>query len=103
VLQALKIVVTSAHSQDTPVSICGEMAGQPGSAILLMAMGFDVLSMNSTNLPKIKSIIRTISLVQAEALLEKVLLLHDAQAVSDCVDKALIGFGFTSRPKSLMM
>ena len=103
VLQALKIVVASAHSQDTPVSICGEMAGQPGSAILLMAMGFDVLSMNSTNLPKIKSIIRTISLVQAEELLEKVLLLHDAQAVSDCVDKALIEFGFTSRPKSLMI
>lgn len=103
VLQALKIIVASAHSQDTPVSICGEMAGQPGSAILLMAMGFDVLSMNSTNLPKIKSIIRTITLVQAEELLEKVLLLHDAQAVSDCVDKALIEFGFSSRPKSLMV
>ncbi len=103
VLQALKVVVASAHSQDTPVSICGEMAGEPGSAILLMAMGFDVLSMNSTNLPKIKSVIRTITLEQAESLLEQVLLLPDAQAVSECVNNALTEFGFASRPKSLMI
>jgi phosphotransferase system enzyme I (PtsP) len=101
VLQALKIVVDSAHSESTPVSICGEMAGDPGSAILLMAMGFDVLSMNSTNLPKIKSIIRSITLVQAQALLAEVLLLHDAHAVGDCIDKALVKFGFSSRPRSL--
>jgi phosphotransferase system enzyme I (PtsP) len=103
VLQALKSIVASAHSENTPLSICGEMAGEPGSAILLMAMGFDVLSMNSTNLPKIKSIIRSISLVQAKELLEKVLLLHDAKSVGDCVDNALIEFGFSSRPKSLML
>jgi phosphotransferase system enzyme I (PtsP) len=103
VLQALKIIVDSAHSENTPVSICGEMAGEPGSAILLMAMGFDVLSMNSTNLPKIKSIIRSITLVQAQALLAKVLLLHDAKAVGDCIDNALVEFGFSSRPRSLMV
>lgn len=103
VLQALKIVVASAHSQDTPVGICGEMAGEPGSAILLMAMGFDVLSMNSTNLPKIKSVIRTITLEQAERLLDEVLLLPDAQSVSECVNNALTEFGFASRPKSLMV
>lgn len=103
VLQALTIIVDSAHSENTPVSICGEMAGEPGSAILLMAMGFDVLSMNSTNLPKIKSIIRSITLVQAQQLLAEVLLLHDAKAVADCIDNALVEFGFSSRPKSLMV
>jgi phosphotransferase system enzyme I (PtsP) len=103
VLQALIIIVDSAHRENTPVSICGEMAGEPGSAILLMAMGFDVLSMNSTNLPKIKSIIRSITLVQAQQLLAEVLLLHDAKAVADCINNALIEFGFSSRPKSLMV
>jgi phosphotransferase system enzyme I (PtsP) len=68
-----------------------------------MAMGFDVLSMNSTNLPKIKSIIRSITLLQAQALLAEVLLLHDAKAVGDCIDNALVEFGFSSRPKSLMV
>jgi phosphotransferase system enzyme I (PtsP) len=103
VLQALTIIVDSAHRENTPVSICGEMAGEPGSAILLMAMGFDVLSMNSTNLPKIKSIIRSITLVQAQQLLAEVLLLHDAKAVADCINNALVEFGFSSRPKSLMV
>src|SRR5690606_13425405 len=45
VLQALQHVVNAAHRENKPVSICGEMAGDPGAALLLMAMGFDILSM----------------------------------------------------------
>ncbi len=102
VLQALQQVVLAAHSQGTPVSICGEMAGDPGSAILLMAMGFDVLSMNSTNLPKVKSVIRAITLEQAEELLENAINLPDAESVTNCVDTALRRFGILSRPRSLV-
>ncbi|MGH1439273.1 MAG: phosphoenolpyruvate--protein phosphotransferase [Cellvibrionaceae bacterium] len=101
VLNALQIVVTAAHSQGTPVSICGELAGDPGSAILLMAMGFDVLSMNSNNLPRVKSVIRAITLEQAEALLKDVINLPDAASVTSCVDNALRRFGIMSRPRSL--
>ena len=50
VLQALRLVVAGAHAEGKPVSICGEMAGDPACAVLLMAMGFDGLSMNATNL-----------------------------------------------------
>ncbi len=103
VLKALKHVVAAAHGQGTPVSICGEMAGDPGSAILLMAMGFDVLSMNSTNLPKVKSVIRAITLEQAEELLENAINLPDAESVTNCVDTALRRFGILSRPRSLVL
>lgn len=98
VLNALQDIIVSAHSQGTPVGICGEMAGEPGSAILLMAMGFDVLSMNSTNLPKIKSVIRSITLEQAEELLDSVIQLPDAESVTHCVNTALRRFGIVSRP-----
>jgi hypothetical protein len=37
------------------VSICGELAGNPMAAVLLLAMGYDVLSMNATSLPRVKS------------------------------------------------
>ncbi|MDO9322136.1 MAG: phosphoenolpyruvate--protein phosphotransferase, partial [Pseudomonas sp.] len=43
VLQALRLVVDGAHAEGKPVSICGEMAGDPSAAVLLMAMGFDSL------------------------------------------------------------
>jgi phosphotransferase system enzyme I (PtsP) len=101
VLQALQYVVKAAHSQGTPVSICGEMAGDPGAAILLMAMGYDVLSMNSTNLPRVKSVIRAITLETAEDLLASVMKLSDANTVTQYVETALKRIGIKDRPEAL--
>ncbi|UTA48113.1 phosphoenolpyruvate--protein phosphotransferase [Simiduia sp. 21SJ11W-1] len=81
VLRALIQVVEGAHAEQVDVSICGEMAGDPGAAVLLMAMGFDVLSMSATNLPKVKSVLRAISKVQAEDLLAEVMQLCTAEEV----------------------
>jgi phosphotransferase system, enzyme I, PtsP len=101
VLQALQYVVKAAHSQGTPVSICGEMAGDPGAAILLMAMGYDVLSMNSTNLPRVKSVIRAITLEAAESLLNSVMQVADADTVTQYVEAALKRIGIKDRPAAL--
>lgn len=95
VLRALFHVVTEAHAQGTPVTICGEMAGDPGAAILLAAMGFDVLSMNATSLPKVKSVIRSVTMEQAERLLTKVMGMINADMINDCVDEALQEAGIT--------
>jgi phosphotransferase system enzyme I (PtsP) len=100
-LQALREIVISARSQGTPVSICGELAGDPGAAILLMAMGYDVLSMNATNLPKVKSVIRAITLEQAESLLNDVMKLPDAQSVNRCMEESLQRLGLCAPPRSL--
>jgi phosphotransferase system enzyme I (PtsP) len=62
-------VVRDAHGEGKPVSICGEMAGDPAAAMLLMAMGFDSLSMNATNLPKVKWMLRQINMSKAKELL----------------------------------
>ena len=51
VLRAVRYVVNEVHRVGKTVSICGEMAGDPGTAILLMAMGFDSLSMSASALP----------------------------------------------------
>jgi len=93
VLQALRQVVKEAHQEGKQVSICGEMAGDPGAAILLMAMGFDVLSMNSSTLLKVKSVIRSVTFEAAQDLLEQVLQLEDAQTIRSAVDMALYNAG----------
>lgn len=95
VLRALQYIVTEAHAQGTPVTICGEMAGDPGAAILLAAMGFDVLSMNATNLPKVKSVIRSITMEQAEDLLAQVMRMTDADDINSVVDEMLQKAGIT--------
>lgn len=79
-LRTLMKVVEGGHAAGVEVSICGEMASDPLAVILLLAMGFDTLSMNSTSLPRIKWVIRNISLAQSRKILAEVLELeHPAQ------------------------
>lgn len=94
VLRALHQVVRDGHSQGVSVGICGELAGDPAAAVLLMAMGYDVLSMNATNLPKVKKVIRSMTLAQAEELLEEVMIQEDAESVNHCLERTL-GSGLT--------
>jgi phosphotransferase system enzyme I (PtsP) len=93
VLSALQQVVNAAQAEGKHVSICGEMAGDPGAAILLMAMGYDVLSMNAASVLKVKSVLRSITLEVAEELLQNVMELNDTQMVRSAVDLALYNAG----------
>ena len=93
VLNALSHVVSEAQQEEKPVSICGEMAGDPGAAVLLMAMGFDTLSMNSAALLKVKSVIRSVSLEAAQDLLDQVMQMEDAQMIRSAVDLTLYNAG----------
>jgi len=86
VLRALKQVVDAAHAENKPLGICGEMAGNPSAAILLTAMGYDVLSMNSTNLLMVKLAIRSFDLAKAKRILNKVLKMDDARQIKSYVD-----------------
>lgn len=102
VLQALCKVVEGAHAEGKPVSICGEMAGDPAAAVLLMAMGFDGLSMNATNLPKVKWLLRQISLGKAKELLAQVLTIDSPQVIHSTLQLALrnLGLGRMINPAS---
>jgi phosphotransferase system enzyme I (PtsP) len=68
-------------------------AGDPGAAILLMAMGFDTLSMNASTLLKVKAVIRAITLSSAKTLLNDVMQMSDAESIRSCVDLALYNAG----------
>jgi phosphotransferase system enzyme I (PtsP) len=57
VLRALKQIATAAKKYKKPVSICGEMAGDPVSAQILLGLGYRQLSMNSTSLLRVKQYI----------------------------------------------
>jgi phosphotransferase system enzyme I (PtsP) len=93
VLRALKIIVDGGHAEGKPVSICGELAGDPGAAVLLMAMGFDVLSMSAYNLPKVKAVIRQITKAQAVELLNSVLELENNRDIEEKVNETLAQLG----------
>ncbi len=96
VLRALMQVVAGAHREGKKVSICGEMATDPASAILLLAMGFDAFSMSGSCLLQIKWVIRNFSLQEAKKLLEEVLMMDDAMEIRTHVEQALEEAGLGS-------
>ena len=102
VLQALQKVVHDAHLEGKPVSICGEMAGDPAAAVLLLAMGFDSLSMNATNLPKVKWLLRQITQSKAKELLGQVMRMDSPHLIYSTLHLALrnLGLGRVINPAS---
>lgn len=54
VLMALKQIVVAGKKYKKPVSICGEMAGDPISAMILLGLGYRQLSMNASSLLRVK-------------------------------------------------
>ncbi|MDY0325386.1 MAG: phosphoenolpyruvate--protein phosphotransferase [Candidatus Cloacimonadaceae bacterium] len=78
ILRMLKHVTDVGKQKSIRVSICGEMAGDPLNAPILLGLGFDEISMNPKSIPAVKNMIRSISAAEAEAftteLLQKTLM-----------------------------
>lgn len=93
VLAALQQISSDAQRFSLPVSICGELAGEPGGALLLMAMGYRQLSMNSHNIARIKWVIRRTPLTKAQEMLREVMTLESPQQVRTVVNAHLEALG----------
>jgi phosphotransferase system enzyme I (PtsP) len=89
VLRAVRDAMSRAHDVGKPMSLCGELAGDPGGALLLIAMGVDHLSVSASALPRTKWVIRSVSHARAAELLEEALHVPDARSVRQLVHHAL--------------
>ncbi len=87
VLEALVQVAQAGRSEGVLVSITGELAGNPMGAVLLLAMGYDVLSMNATSLPRVKHVLRAITAKDARQVLDEVRQLESGQEVQLRMDE----------------
>lgn len=85
VLRLLKMVVEAGRKEGKRVSMCGEMAGEPLYALVLMGLGFNELSMNPMSIPRMKKIIRQTRYEEAVALTEKVMCFETADEASKFV------------------
>jgi len=68
ILRLIRSVVEAAHNNSIWVGVCGEMAGEPLYAPLLVGMGVDELSVSASALPRVKEVIRRMKITEAQEL-----------------------------------
>jgi Phosphoenolpyruvate-protein kinase (PTS system EI component in bacteria) len=78
VLTLIKKVVDAAHAHGKWVGVCGELAGDPVAAPVLVGLGVDELSLNPAGIPRIKSIIRDLDFAEAQVFAQKILSTRNA-------------------------
>nr|WP_239577375.1 phosphoenolpyruvate--protein phosphotransferase [Archangium primigenium] len=81
VLRSLRNIVTAAKEAHIPVSMCGEMAGDPIYSLVLLALGFDELSMTAGQIPTVKNVLRHSSREEAQKLLTQAMGLTTAEEI----------------------
>jgi len=81
VLTLIKRTTDAARAAGIPVSVCGEVAGNPMATPILLGLGVDQLSASPIYIPGVKRLIRRIAHAEARSLVRKALDLHDAEDV----------------------
>ncbi len=93
VIHAIKLVVEGAARHTCPVSVCGEMAGDPRAVLVLLALGISSLSMSSSSIARVKWVVRNVERSKAQELLAMVLTMESAKEIRAYLDEALIAAG----------
>ena len=89
VLQALRAVAEAGKAENKPVTICGELAGDPLAVVVLLALGYDGLSMNATSLPKVKKVLRNLSMAEALVVLDEIMVMNNEAEIRERLEQVL--------------
>ena len=73
VLLLIKMVIQDANRAQIDVSLCGEMASEPESIMLILGMGFRTISLAPPMIPEIKQIIRSVTIEDCNNIARKAL------------------------------
>jgi phosphotransferase system enzyme I (PtsI) len=73
VLRLIKEIIRAGQRYEVPVSLCGEMAGNPQYTLLLLGLGLRTFSCAPPAIPEIKKIIRSVTMEQAMDVARRVM------------------------------
>jgi phosphotransferase system enzyme I (PtsI) len=84
-------VAKAANAANIPVTVCGEMAGEPMIAPVLFGLGIRELSMSAVSIPEVKATVRQMTQIDTKALVERVRNLPTAAEVRAMVTDYVFG------------
>lgn len=89
VLRLIRYGADCFHSQGKEVCVCGEMAGDPFAAALLLGLGVDHLSMSLSAVPAVKRMVCGLTMSKARELAEAALKLPTAEEIQALVHQEM--------------
>ncbi len=89
VLRLISMVSEGGRRAGTPVSICGEMAGDPLATVPLVGLGLEQLSLSPALIPEVKEVIRAIKVGEAEAIAADCLEMRTGAEVRRYLERAI--------------
>jgi len=89
IVRQLHRVVEVGRAANLPVSVCGEMASEALSAVLLIGLGYDRLSVSPPALPLVKWVIRTVPEEAAQAAAAEALAASEPEEVSEALRRVV--------------
>jgi phosphotransferase system enzyme I (PtsI) len=85
ILRMVRSVADAAKVRKIPVAMCGEMAGEPMLAAVLVGLGLDELSMNAVSIPMVKSVLRACSMEDSRRLADQAMQLAAPEEIEQLV------------------
>ena len=73
VLRLIKMTIDNAAKANIEVGLCGEMAADPASAILLVGLGLRELSVSAVSIPAVKSVLLSTTMEEAQGVAQAVM------------------------------
>jgi phosphotransferase system enzyme I (PtsI) len=99
VLRLIKFIIDTAQREGKEITVCGEMAAEPLSAIVLLGIGLRKFSMNPIFIPRIKKALRSVEYKSVKKVVQEAMNLKTAQEIEEyIIEKILV-----KHPKAFLM
>ncbi len=85
IIRAIKTVLAAAENNDIPAIVCGEMAGSPFYAPILIGLGAKVLSMNVNSILRVRKIVSGIAFEETQEIVKTIEKCRTADEIEDLV------------------
>jgi phosphotransferase system enzyme I (PtsI) len=99
ILRLIRFIIETAHREKTEITVCGEMAADPLSAIILLGFGLRRFSMNPIFIPRVKKALRSVEHKTVRKIVQKAMTLKTAQEIEEhIIENILVKY-----PKTFLM
>jgi len=99
VLRLIKFIIDTAQREGKEITVCGEMAAEPLSAMVLLGIGLRKFSMNPIFIPRIKKALRSVEYKSVKKVVQEAMNLKTAQEIEEyIIEKILV-----KHPKAFLM